>query len=255
MLAAPPAARLLDPVLPRPVTEEEYQHFRREGWVLLKKVISPTHITALRDDIMGVLKARNMLDSYLAQSWEYLRGSPLHGLMASTHLRAIAERLMGGPGQLYMPFTAVKGPGQGPFTFHQDNNYTLLDGEALNCWTAFTPMTVATGCLRIVPRSHLTGTVTSQASDECKGHRQVAAKPTSWVDVIMDPGDTVVFHRLTVHGSGANTTTDPRVAYAVQWSRQDCRGFWDDRWELLSTRPRHHVDPVDAFSNSAQRGE
>ena len=42
-------------------------------------------------------------------------------------------------------FTAVKGPGQGEFTFHQDGQYTPFDGPGLNCWFALVPCTVQNG--------------------------------------------------------------------------------------------------------------
>ncbi len=243
------------------VTDEQRAHFQREGWLVIKGVTRPDCIQPLQAEILEVLAARNLPDSYLAQAREYLAGGYLDGWVNSTHLRRMAEAFLGGPGHVYLPFTAVKGPGQGAFTFHQDNNYTRLDGPGaaigVNCWTALVPIREANGCLRIVPRSHVSGTVEAVASEECPGHRRTVATPTSWVDVEMEPGDTCIFHRLTVHGSGPNRTDQARVGYAVQFYHHDTR--WlntdDQTWHLLRETERFCTGPVAHLSDRAQQGE
>jgi len=202
-----------------------------------------------------VLRTRNQPDSYLAQTHEYLAGGALDAWVNSPTLCGIAEALMGPTAHVYMPFTAVKGAGMGAFTFHQDNNYTLLDGPALNCWTSLDSMSTANGCLRIVPGSHRAGTVESTASEDCPGHRRTATVPTEWIDVHMAPSDVCIFDRLTVHGSGPNDSAVPRVAYAVQFHRHDTRAFFDGTWAPLLERPRFPNQPVERLTELASRGE
>jgi 2-oxoglutarate-dependent dioxygenase len=244
-----------DPVRPGRLAQADLDRYRLKGWTVVRGLLDPGWIEPLRRDALGVLAARNMPDSFLAQSREYLRGSPLHRLIASPGLGSAVEAFLGGPARVYLPFTAVKGPGQGAFSLHQDNNYTLLQGEALDCWIALVPMRPDNGCLRLVSRSHLAGTVPSVESEACAGHRRCAEVPTAWTEVEMEPGDACVFHRLAVHGSGPNRSPHPRIAYAVQFHREDRLGFWDGTWERLSDRPRHQVGPEDAFTREAQRGE
>jgi ectoine hydroxylase-related dioxygenase (phytanoyl-CoA dioxygenase family) len=251
----PAPSLLADAINDRLLTASELREFRENGYVIVRGLIKPPTVAPLKDDIAAVLATRNMPDSYLAQTMEYLRDSPIDGLAHSPHLKRLVEQILGGPSSLYLPFTAVKGPGQGVFTFHQDNNYTRFDGPALNCWLALVPMTSMNGCLRIVPGSHRGGTVASKPSELCKNHQQVAEEPTSWVDVLMEPGDAVIFDRLTVHGSGPNRTSQPRIAYAVQFHRNDTKYLSDGSWLLLTERPRYSVGPVDKLSRLAQAGE
>ena len=82
---------------------------------------------------------------------------------------------MEGPATLYLPFTAVKsGGGGGRFHFHQDNQYTRFDGPGINIWIALSPMSPENGCLQVVPRSHLAGTLDSVENPDGDGHRTVA---------------------------------------------------------------------------------
>ena len=194
-----------------------------------------------------------MPDSYLSQSNKYLKGSLLDQLNNGDELRALVSAFMQGPSSLYLPFTAVKGPHQGPFKFHQDNNYTLHDGPSCNCWIALGPCTKENGCLKIVPDSHLLGTVESKAmfvdEDGNESHRTVAEEPEHWVDVELNPGDAVLFTRLTIHASGANNSDEPRVAYAVQFHRDDTK--WLNResneWQLLKESARWDIGPVETL--------
>jgi 2-oxoglutarate-dependent dioxygenase len=157
---------------------------------------------------------------------------------------------MGGVAALYLPFTAVNsGGGGGRFHFHQDNQYTRFDGPGINLWFALSPMTVENGCLQVVPGSHFQGTLPS-FSPENDGHKAVTFEPNDFVPIVMQPGDCVAFSRLTVHGSGENTTNAPRVAYAVQFAREDVNYSTDQgqTWASLRENPRWSTGPVAQIS-------
>lgn len=238
-------------------TDDQIRHYREHGYAVVPGLLAPEAVAALRDDVLAVLEARNMPDSYLAQANEYLPDSPLDRFLHHPDLQAVAGAFLAGQAHLYLPFTAVKGPHQGPFKFHQDNQYTRLDGPACNCWFALGPCTVRHGCMQLVPDSHKAGTLTSKAMFADGAHRTVAEEPASWDDVPLEPGDCVVFDRLTIHGSGPNETDEPRIAYAVQFHREDVR--WYDRdneqWKLLVDEPRWQVGPVAELTDTAGRGE
>ena len=61
----------------------------------------------------------------------------------------------------------------------------------------------------------------------------------------MRAGDAIAFSRLTLHGSGANETDEPRVAYAIQFHRDDVSATFDGETKLLKERPRWtNIKPV-----------
>ena len=233
-----------DPVRERAVTPADKEVYDREGYVLLRGLISPAEAAALRAEVLSIMDVIGLGNSKLRQSHEYLADSALEALVNSPRLRQVASDLMGGPGSLYLPFTAVKsGRGGGEFNFHQDNQYTRFDGPGINLWCALNPMTVDNGCLQIEPRSHLTGT--HDAEILADGHRKTSVDPKDCVPILMEAGDVVAFSRLTVHGSGPNTTDAPRVAYAVQYHRDDVQAVWDNQPpRLLKGASRWNIGPV-----------
>jgi len=232
------------------LTAAQLEEYNEYGFVIVKGLLESDWISGLCENILAVLRARNMDDSFLAQTSEYLAGSPLDSFVNHQDLNAIASSVLGGKAHMYLPFTAVKGPRQGAFKFHQDNQYTQLDGAACNCWFALGPTSVENGCLKIVSKSHLTGTLDSKKMFDEGAHLTVIDEPDSWVDIELSAGDCVIFNRLTVHGSGSNTTDEVRVGYAIQFFREDVSWFNREKecWNLLTEVPRFHTGPVEEFS-------
>lgn len=248
-----------DPVAALQLTPNELRFYREEGYLYLPRVIDAATVEALRNEVFDVMAAagrsREALRSAsgaagkLHQSGQYLPDSALDGYINSPQLRSLASQLMGGASSLYMPFSAVKaGGGGGTFHFHQDNQYTRFDGLGINLWLALSPMSPENGCLMVVPRSHLSGTQDSISPDG-DGHRAVAQDPTRFLPVRMNAGDLIAFSRLTLHGSGPNQTDEPRLAYAVQFHRDDVSASWDGQEpRLLLGSQRWNTAPVEVLS-------
>ena len=237
-------------VKPIRLSAGEVRFYREEGYLLIPGLITEEDAAALRDEVMGIMDRIGLPLTKLKQTTEYLAGATIDALVNSPELLAIAAQLMEGPSTLYMPFTAVKSPGGGRFHFHQDNNYTRFDGPGINLWTALTPMTPENGCLQVVPRSHRKGVLDSVDAGEGDTHRKVTWEPDDFLPLRMRPGDCVAFSRCTVHGSGANDTPDPRVAYAVQFHRNDVSWINKETGEklLLKDHPRWPTAPVKQIS-------
>ena len=240
---------LRDPVQSVRLVDGETRFYNEEGYLFLPGLLSAENVAALRAEVMGIMDEIGLATSKLKQTHEYLRGSALDGLVHSRNLHGIASQLMGGAAHLYLPFTAVKTPGGGRFHFHQDNQYTRHEGASINCWFALSDMTPENGCLNVVPRSHLGGTLGAKENPDGDGHRMIDWEPSDFLPIRMRAGDCVAFTRLTVHGSGPNETPQNRIAYAIQMHREDTK--WrtpEDRWDLLTDNPRfpdiHGVDRI-----------
>jgi phytanoyl-CoA hydroxylase len=239
------------------LTDSEVAFYRDQGYLPLPGFVASAAVDALRAEVFEVLAAngfpRSALDQAtssadkLRQCSQYLSGSRLDALINGPESVAVASRLIGGPAIRYLPFTAVKAAGGGAMGFHQDNNYTRHDPAlgSINIWVALCDMTPANGCLSIVPRSH-SAQRDSRRSDDNDSHRQVDVDSSTTLPIRMRAGDAVAFSRWTVHGSGRNETNEPRVAYALQYSREDVR--WLDtesgQWHLLADQPRSSTTPV-----------
>ena len=90
----------------------------------------------------------------------------------------------------------------------------------------------------------------SEFSPDGDVHRKVKFEPKDFLPLRMRAGDCVAFSRLTVHGSGPNHLNGPRVAYAVQYHRNDAS--WIDKQtgekKLLTQFPKYVNKPVERYS-------
>ncbi len=257
----PPATNTLPLINDYDLTPAEVIFYKEQGFLPLPNLVRKEKIEALRDEVKQVLGAHGLDEARLRKASEgkdklrqftqYLAGSLLEELINGERTRAVAGRLIGGEAIVYMPFTAVKaGGGGGTFDYHQDNNYTPHDPAmgSLNIWVALVDMSPANGCLQVVPASHRNGAIDS--SDVGDGTRGVKVDPDQLLPLRMRAGDAVAFTRWTVHGSGPNTTDEPRWAYALQYHRPDVR--WrvrdaadDEPWKLLTEEKRFNTEPVE----------
>jgi len=245
-LLAPERTSTHDPIQWDGLHDNEITFYKKEGYLLLPGLLSTDHAAALREEVLEIMEKIGLPMTKLQQTQQYRAGSRLAGLVNSERLQNLASQLMGGPGSLYLPFTAVKSAeGGGRFHFHQDNQYTRFDGPGINLWFALNPMSPENGCLQVVPRSHLQGDLRSIASGDGDNHRKVDWEPEDFLPVRMHAGDCIAFSRLTVHGSGSNVLDTHRVAYAIQFHRDDVSAVWDEQPpRLLKGNQRWNVGPV-----------
>jgi 2-oxoglutarate-dependent dioxygenase len=223
----------------RQISEAEKNAYDAQGYVVLRNVLSKSQAALLYDEVMAIMEIIGLEPSKLKQTYQYLTGSMLDHFVHSEAMREIASGLTGGPSTLYMPFTAVKtAGGGGRFHFHQDNQYTRHDGPSINLWTALTPMTEENGCLQIIPDSHSQGTLDAELSGDGDAHKKIKWEPRDFANILMEAGDIVAFTRLTIHGSGPNLSSAHRVAYALQYHRDDVRYLDGETWKLLKDYPR-----------------
>lgn len=240
---------MADPVATPRLSEAAIAQYHAEGFLRIPSVLDAATVEAMYPEVLEAAGAYE--GSKLQQSSRYLAGSTIDGVVNSPALRSLAETLLGGPASLYLPFTAVKGSGGGQFHFHQDNNYTHFDGPGINLWLALMDMGPEHGCLMVIPRSHLSGTLASENAGDGDSHRKVTYLPGDFVAVPLQAGDGLAFGRLTVHGSGPNTSPGPRVGYAVQYFRNDTtfldRASGEHKLLLEHSPQRDHTRPVSRF--------
>jgi|SaaInlStandDraft_1057018.scaffolds.fasta_scaffold34294_1 hypothetical protein len=234
-------SKMKDYIRQKNVSDEELRFYHREGYVVLEQLLDEKYLPKIKADVMALMGQIGLGESKLRQTGEYLKRSYLDGLVNSSRLRDTASELLVGSAHLYLPFTAVKtAGGGGAFDFHQDNQYTQhRGGGSLNFWIALVDMEVKNGCLYVDPRSHTKGTLEAEILDD--GHRKV--EPEAPIPLEIRAGDAIAFSRLLVHGSTINQSKDHRVAYAVQFHREDTEAMMDGEWKLLKDHPRFDVAP------------
>lgn len=124
-----------------------------------------------------------------------------------------------------------KPPGvDGRHPLHQDlNHFPVRPASGIvGVWTALVSTTRENGCLSVVPGSHL-GRLRPHAPPPWRwvNRGYEAARNTSSVTervhVELEPGDTILFHPLLLHGSGRNRTGKTRWAISAHFASARCR--------------------------------
>lgn len=116
----------------------------------------------------------------------------------------------------------------GRHPLHQDLRYFRIrpPEKIVAVWTAITPTNRDNGCLAVIPHSHKVGLMSHSTPDwefvNYKFYGIEADLTQSRVHIEMDPGDTILFHPLLVHGSGQNRTSDFRRSISAHYANSNC---------------------------------
>jgi len=136
-----------------------------------------------------------------------------------------------------------KPPGSlGDFAWHQDSRFRRPASAYRNLATAYVqtglaidPHTRESGCMRLIPRSHLAGELAIDSSELVLGTamkdeplQAVGLSAGDAVELLLEPGDLALWSPYLVHGSGTNSSDHKRRLYINGYVRaSDCdRGEW-----------------------------
>jgi phytanoyl-CoA hydroxylase len=123
----------------------------------------------------------------------------------------------------------------GKHPLHQDIRYfSMRPASAIVAsWTAMLPTSRANGCLAVIPGSHRQGVLTHGTPDwDYLNHGFFGIEDVDLgrrQHVEMQPGDTLLFHPLLIHGSGRNRTEEFRRSISVHYASANCespKGDW-----------------------------
>lgn len=124
-----------------------------------------------------------------------------------------------------------KSPGDGKrVTWHQDSTYWgLSKPDVVTAWIAFTPSTVESGCVRVIPGSHLMDQLPhgdTFAADNMLSRGQeisVEVDEDKAVDLVLQPGEMSLHHVRLIHGSEPNRAGHRRIGFAIRYLPTDVR--------------------------------
>ena len=136
-----------------------------------------------------------------------------------------------------------KAPGSlGDFAWHQDSRsrrpasaYRNLATAYVQTGLAIDPHTPESGCMRVIPRSHLRGDLDMDCSKKALGTamskdalKSVGFSESDVIDLLLEPGDLALWSPYLIHGSGKNRSDHKRRLYINGYVRaRDCdRGEW-----------------------------
>ena len=233
------------------LTPAEREHYWREGFVLLRGLIDEATLRRIDERFRALVAGDAAVpsDMVIMQDVAYVKGdampaTPLHAVNKLLSFEsdpvlwpfAMDERLLdrvrditGQELETLSTNVFNKPPGvDGRHPLHQDLRYFALRpaDKIVATWTAIQPCTRENGCLAVIPGSHR-GDLAEHANPDWEqvnfgffAARGVDVEKR--VHVEMEPGDTLLFHPLLVHGSGRNRTDGFRRAISVHYASADC---------------------------------
>ena len=197
------------------------QTYLRDGFV------APVNIV----DAPTAAAHRQMLESAEAQVGGLHYKSKIHTILKSPlelatlpHVLDMVEALIG-PNILLYNVTYIIKEAHTPthVSWHQDLTYWgLSHDDQVSMWLALSPATSQSGCMQMLPASHLGGhhqhTTTEDASNVLlQGQTVVDVDDRNAVACALQPGEASFHHGWTLHASTPNNSDDRRIGLNVQY--------------------------------------
>lgn len=207
----------LDPAEVMAVQTELRPALHRAGWLA-----GPADLTVARSGL------RFSADSFAVLYPVVQRVESFHRLAHHPSLSSLARSLLEGPVFCH-PAKVVRlaPPTADARTYatraHQDFVVQHVVTDVLTMWIPLAECTLERQGLRIIPRSHRHGYL---PTDPAQGgarplYLDVSPDDPRWATAEYRLGDVVLFHGLTVHGGGPNSTTSLRISADIRYQRTD----------------------------------
>src|SRR3954447_12670604 len=209
------------------LTDAQLRSYGENGYLLIRQFSSGEEAAALRAEVHAIAQRQGPTnatwssvadqDTKLEHSHDVqFRSAAFTRLLVDPRLTNVFTSLIGANVQLHHNKMFIKPPERGsPFPMHQDYGYFPHRGNSMTA--AILHLDAAPdekGCVRVYPGSHKLGPLQSFGQDH---HVDMERFPLSKASPIeAEAGDLLVFNYLTIHGSGLNTSNEPRTTWLVQ---------------------------------------
>lgn len=212
------------------LSEEQIEHYYREGYVLAPGLLSGGVVREVMEHARGKARPGDFWQPTIFQHDKPEVDAAIHRIVWEPSIYEAAGQLLNAQARVYYGMLAVVPAGGRGLPWHQDNQYSTILAGALNVFVALSRITPDMAILWVSPRSHLAGTQPSRASEADHGHRTAVVEPTNGVSLpTLEPGDACIFDRNTYHRSVQNTSDQPRFAYAAQYQSDFARQATDGK--------------------------
>ena len=229
---------------PTPVDLDAIAQYRRDGYLVLRRVLSREHVDACLAALTALAADPGLEPGQRDASGAFMPGTDrrsVHGhrrnradlirkfgdftdaspallrAAMSARLHAVLDALMGQGRVLLQEMALVKPPKvSGEKPWHQDAAYFRGSDPNLmfGVWIALDPATRENGCMEVIPGSHLRGPaphVPARDINLCTIRPDLVRLEERLV-LPMDPGDALIFHSLIHHYTAANRSDRRRRA-------------------------------------------
>jgi ectoine hydroxylase-related dioxygenase (phytanoyl-CoA dioxygenase family) len=228
----------------RTLTDDEIRRYREDGVIMIPNALDANWLSLIETGIEQARQAPSLLGRLMSRKMRgyqmdiflWKRVDALRDLVYYSPCARWAQQLMGSREvRFFYDQMFVKEPGtDAPTPWHQDLSFWPVRGEQIcSFWIPLDPVNKDNSGLLYVKGSHRwqqrykaisPDYVAAIIDEEMDDVPDINADPGRY-DLLhwdMQPGDILMFHPLTLHGSYGNTSrTRRRRALALRWTGDD----------------------------------
>ncbi|MBI1775871.1 MAG: phytanoyl-CoA dioxygenase family protein [Proteobacteria bacterium] len=209
----------------RLLSEAEVRRYHETGYLAPIPVMPPEEAIGLRRRLEaferregGPLKGAHRHKAHLLFPW-------LAELVRHPRILDAVEDVLGGDILVWTTnFFTKEAMTEDFVSWHQDSTYWGLSAtDVATAWIAFTPSTVESGAMRVIPGSHKQDQLPHRDRHDplnllTRGQEvQVEVDEREAVDLLLQPGEMSLHHIRIVHGSSPNRSADRRIGFAIRY--------------------------------------
>ena len=209
-----------DSFISKELSPDQLQRYAQDGVLQIGRTLTDEGIRQMRGEVMREWNAtkdpfdpdKTWLQNSLLQNIHHksdtVRRYYFNGPLVDVAEQVIGPNIKGATSQLTFK---MRGNDK-PFAWHQDNAYGELDPyNAISCLTSLDDVDEQSGCLWVIPKSHIEGQADFEHSLEDKKALQpveLEVDSSLAVPVPMKAGECLFFHCHMLHKSEGNMSED-----------------------------------------------
>ena len=250
--------------MPRVLSEEAIAQYRREGYYFPVSILDAGEVAACRQNLEAFESSQGHPMQGAQRSKSHLLFTWIDDLMRRDQILDAVEDVIGPDILCWNTIFWIKEAHTDTFvSWHQDLRYWGLDrGDMVTVWLALSPATAETGCMRVLPGSHVGDLLPH--SDEYQKHNMlprgqeisVEVDESKAVAMPLQPGCASFHNGRLAHAAGPIQSTERRIGISFHYmptSTDQVIGEWDSaalvRGEdvfghfVLAPQPNQDFDP------------
>ena len=220
------------------LTEQVIAQYHDQGYYFPLRVMDKARAANCRRQLEAFEKTRGEPISGVFRNKAHLLFKWVDGVMRDPKILDIVEDLIGPNLLCWNTLFWVKEPSTEQFvSWHQDLNYWGLDtDELVTVWLAISPATLASGCMSVLPGSHLGDMMPHKdgynTDNMLTRGQEIAVEVDTEQTIAMplQPGEVSLHNGRLAHASAVNRSSDRRIGISLHYiptRTSQVIGDWD----------------------------
>jgi ectoine hydroxylase-related dioxygenase (phytanoyl-CoA dioxygenase family) len=230
--------------MPQALSAQQVKQYQADGYLSPMPVFDSAEIRRIDSEFQRLIQLlpEGRRPGDISQWHEH--DAFLYDICAEPRLLDLVECLIGPDFYLWGSHFFAKPPHDPtPVAWHQDAYYWPLEPrEAASVWLAFSDSDVENGCMRVIPRTHRSGILKHQRTQDVQANSLWLELEggqfniNDAVDIELKAGQASLHDDHIVHGSDGNSSSRWRVGLAIRYSPNHVKCDLD-HWPRFLTFP------------------